>query len=303
MASGFVAGVDLGASNLRIVIANSDGEIEARRSGPLPAGAPEAVLAAIDRTIHELVRGVWVGARVDAIGVALPGAIDPATGTVESIANMPGWDRIPLVKILSEAKGVPVAIENDANAAAIGEGWIGVARGLRDYIFIALGTGVGSGIVLDGRLHRGTHFLAGEVAFLRMTREQLQTGGWEQCLEGQIGGRAAARTAVQLLGAHAKTVELFAAARANEADAIAWLAEMQDYIAMAVVGIAALLDPQAIVFGGGVAVAQGEWFLSPIRERALRCVPGEPNILLSALGEDAQVIGAAKLALDKLMEA
>jgi glucokinase len=302
MPNGFVAGVDLGASNVRVVIANEDGEIEARRAGPLPAGSPEAVLATVGRTVDELVRGVWVGAKVAAIGVALPGAVDPRSGTVASIANMPGWDDVPIAALLGGPRGVPVAIENDANAAAVGEGWTGAAKGLRDFVFIALGTGIGSGIVLDGRLHRGAHYLAGEVAFFPMTREQLRAGDWEHCLEGAVGGRAAARAATSLLGAHAKTGDVFDAARGGEPAAVAWLAEVQEYIAMAVADIAALLDPEAIVFGGGVAAAQGEWFLAPIREMALPCAPGKPKIVLSALGEDAQIIGAVKLAYDRLAE-
>ncbi|MDP9238346.1 MAG: ROK family protein [Chloroflexota bacterium] len=303
MPAGFVAAVDLGATNVRVAIANEDGEIEARRSGPLPDGSPQDVISRIGRTIDDLVRGIWVGAKVAAIGVALPGAIDPADGTVESVANMPGWDNVPLAKLLGGSRGVPVAIENDANAAAVGEGWTGAAKGLRDYVFIALGTGIGSGIVVDGRLHRGAHFLAGELAFFPMTREQLRRGDWEHCLEGQVGGRAVGRRAIDILGAHGKAADLFEAVRCGDAAAAEWLVEMQEYIAMAVADIASLLDPQAIVFGGGVVAAQGEWFLAPIRELALRCAPGKPKILLSALGEDAQIIGAAKLAYDALAQA
>jgi glucokinase len=293
----------MGATNVRVAITNEDGEIEARRSGPLPGGSPEDVISKVGRTIDELVRGVWVGAKVAAIGVALPGAVDPAAGTVESVANMPGWDNVALSRLLGEPRAVPVAIENDANAAAVGEGWIGAAKGWRDYVFIALGTGLGSGIVIDGRLHRGSHFLAGEIAFFPMTREQLRRADWEHCLEGQVGGRAVAGRAVDLLGARAKPADLFDAARSGDPKALEWLAEMQEYIAMALADIVSLLDPQAIVFGGGVAAAQGEWFLAPIREMALRCVPGKPKILLSTLGADAQIAGAARMAYDALARA
>ena len=299
----FIAGVDLGASNVRVIIANEDGEIEARRAGPLPSGKPEDVLAKVGRTIDDLVRGVWVGAKVAAIGIALPGAVDPQAGTVASIANMPGWDDVRLGDLLGGARGpdqqrVAVAMENDANAAAIGEGWLGAAKGLRDYVFIALGTGIGAGIVLDGRTHRGTHYLAGEVAFFPMTRDQLRAGDWQHCLEGVAGGRAAALQAVELLGAHAKAQDLFDAARAGDARAIAWLAETQEYLAMAVTDIIALLDPQAVIFGGGVIAAQGDEFLAPIRELVHGAAPRRTKIALSELGEDAQALGAVRLALD-----
>ncbi len=298
----FVAAVDLGASNVRVAIANSNGEIEARRHMPVPSGNPGEVLDRIGRLIDDLVRGVWVGAKVAAIGIALPGSVDPRAGTVASIANMPGWDDVHIADVLGKPRGVPVAMENDANAAAVGEGWLGAAKGLRDHVFIALGTGIGAGVVLDGRLHRGSHFLAGEVAFFPMTREQLRAGDWQHCLEGQVGGRAAALRAAELIGKHAKAADLFDAAKGGDEAAAAWLAETQEYLAMAVADIAALLDPQVIVFGGGVSIAQGEWFLGPIREMALRCAPGQPKIVLSSLGEEAQTIGAVRLALDTLQE-
>ena len=302
MPHSFIAAVDLGASNLRVAIASSDGEIEARRIAPLPPGDPAAVLERINRTIDDLARGVWVGAQAAAIGIVLPGAIDPEQGTAVSIANMPGWDNVRIAETLGGPRGVPVAMENDANAAAVGEGWLGAAKGLRDYVFIALGTGIGAGVVLDGRLHRGSHFLAGEIAFFPMTREHVRAGDWQHCLEGQTGGRAAARTAVELLGERARAADLFDAAKSGHPAAAAWVTQTQEYIAMAVADIAALLDPQAIVFGGGVIAAQGEWLLDPIRQMVLRCAPGRPKILVSSLGEDAQIAGAVRLALDRLQE-
>lgn len=300
MPAQFIAGVDLGATNVRVVIANEDGEIEARRAGPLPTGSPKEVLGRIGKTIDELVRGVWIGNKVAAIGVALPGAVEPGTGTAASIANMPGWDDVPIARLLGEPRGVPVAIENDANAAAIGEGWLGAAKGLTDYVFVALGTGIGSGIVLGGRLHRGAHLLAGELAFFPMTREQLRAGDWEHCLEGVVGGRAAARTALALVGEGARAADLFDAAKASAPAAVAWLGEIQEYLAMAVTDVIAMLDPQAVVFGGGVVAAQGEWFLAPVRDMVHRCTPLRTSIVLSELGEDAQVMGAIKLAQDAL---
>ena len=302
MPAQFIAGVDLGATNVRVVIANEDGEIEARRAGPLPAGSPQDVLDRIGRTIDELVRGVWIGNRVAAIGVALPGAVEPGSGTVTSIANMPGWDNVPIRQLVGEARSVPVALENDANAAAVGEGWLGAAKGLTDYIFIALGTGIGSGIVLDGRLHRGAHLLSGEVAFFPMTREQLRAGDWEHCLEGVVSGRAAARAAKQLLGEYSKAADLFDAAKAGDPAAAAWLGEVQEYLAMAITDVIAMLDPQAVILGGGVVAAQGEWLVAPIRDLVHGCAPLRTPIVLSELGEDAQVLGAIKLAQDALRQ-
>jgi glucokinase len=300
MRGGFIAGVDLGATNVRVVIADGDGNIEARRHFATPEGPPEDAIRTIGRTIHELARGVWVGARVDAIGIALPGMVDPEAGLVASVANIPGWENVPLAELLGGAERAPVAMENDANAAAVGEGWLGASKGLRHHVFLALGTGIGGGVVIDGRVHRGRHFLAGEVAFMRMTPEQVQAGGWAHCLESLVGGRFIAARAKELLGPEAKAGDLFEAARAGKPEAFAWLTETQEYLAMAVADVIAILDPEMVVFGGGIVAAQGQWFLDPVIELAHRCTPTKTPIVMSQLGEDAQVLGAIRLAALRL---
>jgi glucokinase len=296
----FIAAVDLGATNVRVAIADADGEVHARRAMPYPGGEPAAALGRIGRTVDDLARSIWTGARAAAIGVALPGAVDPDRGVVSTPANLPGWGDVAVGELLGAPRGVPVAVENDANAAAVGERWLGAAKGLDDIVFIALGTGIGAGVVLGGRVHRGAHALAGEVAFFPMTREQLRASGWDANLEGLVGGRAAAAKAADLLGPDAKAGDLFDAAYASHEAAAAWLCEVQEHLAMATVNVCALLDPQAVVFGGGVAVAQGERLVGPVRDMALRRLPAKPSIVLSSLGEDAQLIGAARLAMDKL---
>ena len=300
MPHAFIAGVDLGASNVRVVITNEDGEIEARRSSPFSGEDPERALHSIGKTIDELVRGVWPTGRVHAIGLAMPGTVDPARGLVATAANLPGWGDVDIAKAIGEPRGVPVAAENDANAAAVGEGWLGAAKGTRDYVFVALGTGIGTGVVIDGRLHRGAHFLAGEAAFFPMTREQLRAGGWSNNLEAIVGGRAIAAKAQALLGPHAKPGDLFDSAASGDAKASAWLEEWRQYLAMALVDIIAMLDPQAVIVGGGVAMAHGEALLAPVRELVHGASPVRTPVVLSELGTDAQVLGAVKLALQKL---
>jgi glucokinase len=298
-ASPFVAGVDIGASNVRVVIANDDGEIEARRSMPFPAGdPPERTLGAIGRMVEELARGVWVGAGVSAIGIAMPGTVDPARGLVATPANLPGWDEIDLAQAFAGLHAV-VAVENDANAAAVGEGWLGAARGMSDFVFVALGTGIGTGLWLGGRLHRGAHFLGGEAAFFPMTREHVQAGGWQHNLEAVAGGRAIDAAAREVLGPEATAAALFAAAAAGRREAVEAISGIQEYLAMATADIIALLDPQAVIFGGGVAMAQGERLLAPVRELVHRVVPLPTKIVLSELGTDAQIFGALKLAVDR----
>jgi len=296
----FIAGVDMGATNIRVAIANREGEIEARRSLPNPGGAPEHALRTIGRAIDDLVRGVWTSAAVSGIGMALPGMVDPERGTVASAANMPEWGDVDIGAELAKPRGVPFAADNDANAAAIGEGWRGAARGMRDFVFVALGTGIGAGVFIDGKLRRGAHLLAGEIAYFPMTPEHVRTPGWQHCLEGVAGGRAAEARAVELFGERSKAPELFEAAKSGHADAGSWVRETQELIAMALADIASLLDPEAIILGGGVAMAQGEPFVSPIRALVREGTPARTPVLLSTLGEDAQLLGAVRLALDRV---
>jgi predicted NBD/HSP70 family sugar kinase len=300
MLGGYIAGIDLGASNVRVAIADQDGNVEARRHFPTPEGAPaDATIGKIRRTIDELARGVWVGATVDAIGIALPGMVDPDAGLVASVANIPGWSDVPLASLLGGERRTPVAMENDANAAAIGEGWLGASKGLRHHVFLALGTGIGGGVVIDGRVHRGARFLGGEVAYISMTRDQVRTGGWNNNLEALVGGRAVAARARNFLGPYAKPGELFDAAASGRPEAVEWLAEMREHLAMAIVDLIAILDPEMVVLGGGVMAAQCEALLEPVRELVHRNTPWKTPIAASSLGEDAQIMGAIKLAIDK----
>jgi predicted NBD/HSP70 family sugar kinase len=132
-----------------------------------------------------------------------------------------------------------------------------------------------------------------------MTRDQLRTGGWDNNLESLVGGRAIDARAQAIFGDRSLAAELFDAAKAGDARASTALAEVQEYLAMAVVDIIALLDPEAVVFGGGVIAARGAALLDPVRELVHRNTPRKTAILASTLGADAQIIGAVKLALDK----
>jgi predicted NBD/HSP70 family sugar kinase len=256
----------------------------------------------VSRTIDDLARGVWVGASAAAIGVAMPGLVDPERGTGASLANLPGWDDVDVASALRDGREAIVAVENDANAAAIGEGWLGAARGAKTFVFVAYGTGIGAGIVLDGKLHRGANGLAGEIGFLPVSRQHVREGDWHAGLEGLAGGGAIADRARRVFGEKAKVSELFDAADAGDPEATAWLRATEEWMAMGVASLIATLDPDMIVFGGGVALARGERLLCPLRELLHRRGPQRTKLVLSELGEDAQILGAVKLAIDKMRE-
>ena len=161
--SGLALAVDLGATHLREVLADSSGAFVVSDDQEIdPASGADALVAQIAATARGLLARFGLGAPV-AVGVACPGVIDVPAGLVRAARNFRGWRDVPLARMLSESLGAPVRIDNDVNAAALGESWLGAGRDLDSLAFIAVGTGVGVGIVFDGQVHRGAHFAAGEV--------------------------------------------------------------------------------------------------------------------------------------------
>ncbi len=298
-AGDFVAGVDLGATNLRVAVAGLDGEIAARRSEAVDLARPaEDVVRGIRRTVDEVARQVWPAARPRAIAMGMPGIVDPQRGTVASPANLPGWGSVPVASLLRGDDAIPVGLENDANMAALGEQWRGVARGWRTFVFIAMGTGIGAGVVVDGKLLRGRRFFGGEIAYMATDVEHVR-GPFDPdaCLEGIVGGRAIGPRASAALGRQVTTEQVFDLARSGDQKAMAVIREVQENLAVALSAVVALLDPDGIVIGGGIS-SQGEFLVGPVREMLHRQVPTNVPVELSALGEDAQLAGAIRVALD-----
>jgi glucokinase len=233
-------------------------------------------------------------------GVAVPGLVDAAAGVVLTAGNLAGWSRVPLCDLLDAQLHIPVVIEHDANAAALGERWRGAAQDLQSFAFVALGTGIGVGIVVNGQLYRGAHFAAGELGDLVVGREFLgQDRGGQGNLAQLIGGKTLRHRAKQATGDDLSAAEVVTRAeKENDAELAAMADEVNDYLAMAIIAISALLDPEAIIVGGGTAEA-GEDLLAPVRERVAREVPVLPHIIASAIGPEAQLYGAVFAALEK----
>jgi predicted NBD/HSP70 family sugar kinase len=296
---GVVLGVDIGGTKTALLawdcatqtVLTQDAFTTPTEIGPETlidrlAETSERLLAGCARSLGDL----W------GIGVAVPGLVDATAGQVLTAGNLDGWVDLPLGDLLAARFAVPVAIEHDANAAALGERWRGAARNLESFAFVALGTGIGVGIVLNGQLHRGAHHAAGELGDLVVGRDYLgQDRGGQGNLAHLIGGKSLRRRAQQATGADLSAAE--AISYAEEDGTLAAMAdEVADYLAMAIIAIAALLDPGAIIVGGGTAEA-GEDLLDPVRERVAREVSAPPLIIASAFGSDAQLYGAVSIAL------
>jgi glucokinase len=294
-----VVGVDIGGTKTALLaweLTTDTVLAEDVFSTPTEIG-PEAMVDRLVAATDALLAGSGrERAHLRGIGVAVPGLVDVEAGVVLTAGNLAGWSRVPLCDLLESQLHIPVVIEHDANAAALGERWRGAARNLETFAFVALGTGIGVGIVVDGRLHRGAHHAAGELGDLVVGREFLgQQRGGQGNLAQLIGGKTLRRRAKQATGDDLSSADVIS--RAEDDAALAAMAdEVADYLAIAIIAIAALLDPEAIIVGGGTAEA-GEDLLDPVRERVAREVPALPIIIASALGPEAQLYGAVFAAL------
>lgn len=294
-----VVAIDIGGTKTALMVWDRDREsvlAEEAVTTPTEIGPVEfvkglaqeitALIKRADRTREDLV----------AIGVAVPGLVDAAAGKVIEAGNLAGWIDFPLRACLQEHFPVPTGIEHDADAAALGELWRGAARGTPDFVFLALGTGIGAGIMINGQLHRGAHHAAGEVGNFVMGREFLgQNRNGQGNLAHLIGGRTLRARAEEATGEEISAAEAITAST-DDAELAEVAHDVIDYLAMTVIAISSLLDPPLIVLGGGTAEA-GYDLVTPVRERVARELVREPRIVPATLGSEAQLYGAVFAAL------
>lgn len=240
---------------------------------------------------------------LEAIGVAAPGPVDRGTGVLRNPPNLPGWRDVPIGQVLGAAFGVPVRVENDANAAALAEHRFGAGRGVDHLIYLTMSTGVGGGVISDGALVVGANGFAGELGHIPIAGAGRRCAcGLRDCLEAYVGGQAWAKRLRRIVPATSRVVELaagdrstigpellLAAARENDAFACAELSRWLDHLAAGLVPLVMAFDPERIVLGT-IAVAAGEALcFTPLRERvAARVWPHQAErleILPAALGD------------------
>lgn len=281
---GRVVGVDMGGTKTAIWVWDGSTENvvgERRFATRCQAGADE-LLGELCTEIRSLLDQTGTGRHsLLGIGVAVPGRVD-VKGRVLDGGCIPGWRGLPLRDVLRRKLEVPVFVEQDANAAAMGEQWRGSAQRLRDFVFLALGTGVGAGVVLGGELHRGAHCAAGELGDLGPPDGNR--------LSSVVGGAVIRNRVEKTVGRRLGTSESLHYARGHpELEPV--LRQVFDHVALAVSAVASLLDPEAVILGGGTAAA-GELLLYEVKKRVESALRVVPEIKLSALGESAQLYGA-----------
>jgi glucokinase len=304
-----VLAIDIGGTKLAAGIVEPGGTILARAEAPTRAA--EGVEAVLDRIValgRQLLAsgGVPTPARA---GVCCPGPLDRSAGVVLAPPNMPGWDRVPLVDRLQAALGLPVVLDNDANAAGLGEYAYGAGRGAGSLVYFTVSTGIGGAVILAGQLWRGLGDAAGEFGHITVLPDGPRCGcGSRGCLEALASGPAIARAARERLSgpepSGLRQLPDFTAADvarlAERGDPVArevWERAVR-FLAQGVAGVVTVLAPERVVLGGGVTEA-GEFLFAPLRDevrRRVRLVPVEKvAILRAALRRDVGILGAAAL--------
>ncbi|MFQ5418403.1 MAG: ROK family protein, partial [Myxococcota bacterium] len=186
-------GIDIGGSKLAVAVGDGDGKILARLRRPIDAtDRPDEDLARIAADAREVLAEAGVAADdVAAVGVSAPGPVDVERGLLIDPPNLPGWGTVPVVEAMEAVLGRPVGLENDANAAALAEWRFGAGRGARDLVYLTMSTGIGGGLILGGRLHRGHRFAAGEVGHMPLDANGARCAcGLRGCFEATAGGAA-----------------------------------------------------------------------------------------------------------------
>lgn len=285
-AAAFVLGVDLGTRFVRGAVCDLRGDIRARQDAELPVATVSAALDEIDALVASLVAASGIEPKlIDGIVLGVPGAVDGST--IRLATNVEGLEGNGFLPAVQARLGRDVTLMNDINLAALGEHWRGVARGVDDFAFISIGTGLGAGVVLRGELQPGTHGTAGELDFVRVG------------LTEEIDPCADALTALARELGTAPPHDprsVFAAARQGDVVALRVVAEEARRIALHVAPIAAVTDVGLVVLGGGIGV-NGDLLLERVRSHLESWLPAAPQVATSGLGNAAVLTGAIAVGL------
>lgn len=307
-------GIDLGGTNIAAGLVDEDMHIVCKSSLPTNSKRPYTdIIKDMGTLVFDLVNKGGVSITdIRQVGIGCPGTVNPETGEVLYSNNL-AWDHVPMFEELSKYVKQPLKIDNDANAAGLGEYLAGGAKGKKSCVLITLGTGLGGGIVIDGKILAGSHHAGAEIGHSVIVAHGVRcTCGQEGCWESyasataliRMGTEKAAEKPDSLLAKYYKEngrltgLTIFQAADAGDEAANEVVDEYIYYIAVGVTSMVNIFEPEAIVIGGGIS-AQGERLLEPIRRhveenRFCKYVP-MPEIVTATLGNDAGIIGAAFL--------
>lgn len=310
-------GVDLGGTKILTAVVRDDGVVLARERVETPQTGPDSVVAAVAATTARVLPAAGLSNDdVVGIGVGAPGPLNPDTGMVFEPPNLKGWHDVPFGTLLTTSVGMPAFLENDADAAALGEWKFGAGRGVDDLVYITVSTGIGGGIIIRGELLQGVSGTAGEVGHMTIDVNGPRcVCGNTGCLEVLAAGPAIARSAQAAVRAGATTTLLeraggelsgitarvvAEAAAAGDEVAAEVFHRAATYVGVGVANLLNLLNPALVIIGGGVSRA-GDLLMGPVRAtaraRAFERPARDAQIVLTQLGDDVGAVGAATVAL------
>ncbi len=269
-----LAGVDVGGTKVAVLVVNSSYNVLSQVTLPTILDSPQATLASIMQAVQQGVEQAGASLdRVAAVGVGVPGRVDTLTGLVRRAVNL-GWEELPVGQLLSAQLGVPCLLENDVTLAAIGAQHYMGGIASRNMAYVSVGTGIAAGLVLDGRIYRGAHGMAGEIGHMIIDPggSRCQCGA-HGCLEAVAAGPAIARLGEEAAVASGNTLlrryrpvtaeAVYQAARDGDPSATAIIRKVSGYLALALQQLIVAYDVECMVFGGGVS-REGDTFLQPI---------------------------------------
>lgn len=314
-----VLALDIGGSKLAAGAVAPEGEalaVEVEATHPA-AGPAQVIEALFEMSAKALARAGLRLRDLAAVGLSFGGPVDFPSGRTVTCHHLPGWEGVSLRDLAAERAGLPAIVDNDANAAALGEWAYGAARGCVHVLYLTVSTGIGGGLVFNGRLHRGANSMAGEIGHTRVLPDGPEcTCGRRGCLEAVASGPAVAKAAQAAVAADDQTSlstiplaritarDVAAAAQRGDRLAARVIGQAGEYLAVAIAGAVNLLNPEVVVIGGGVSQS-GEPLFAPLRAAVARlAVPDsvrDLRIVAGALGEQGALLGAAALAFTELV--
>ncbi len=302
-------GVDVGGTNIKLGLVAPSGRIIAKTNLMTKSYVrhPRQLINALVAATRALIRENGKTLRdIAGIGIGLPGQINSPKGVVIFLPNVPGWKNVPLRKIIQRQLRLPVFMANDVNLIALGEWKLGAGKGYKNLVCITLGTGVGGGLILDGKPYRGEGFVAGEIGHIPLNEQgpACNCGGMG-CFERYVGNRTLMAKAAKIFGKkNIRLEDTFVLASRGNARAIRFWQETATRIGNALVGVINLLNPRLIVIGGGVA---GNYkFMETtikkvIRRRAMKVQGDMVRIVRARLGDEAGILGAHILVKESIL--
>lgn len=304
----FILGIDLGGTNLKVALLDSRYNIRHKQIiSTRGVVKKEKLIRVIVKVINKIIETYRIKrADVLGIGLGLPGPIDIRKGIVHFFPNIPGWKEVPFRRILHLRLGLPVFLDNDANLMSLAEYKLGSGRGFKNALCITLGTGVGGGLIIEGKLYRGANFAAGELGHMPINENGPSCNcGGRGCLEAYIGNNKILATAKKLFKRNISLEEVSRLAKKKNRKAIAIWHSVAEHLGIALSGAVNLFNPDVIIIGGGVSGA-GSILLNKVKkvilERAMPVQARGAAVFKAKLGSDAGLIGAAILVKEKLSE-